>query len=130
MPLYMVNVLPCKDFNRIYKIHEIFYINVRNAIVVKELDMPAKFLISSLSAWNVLRNTSLQIAILKSRIICTCANCDAYHPASFKGCPKNPLNINNIFAPNNETNNKNSNSITKQPTNAISKNVLDFIEIL
>lgn len=28
MPLYMVNVLSCKDFDRIYNIHEICYIRV------------------------------------------------------------------------------------------------------
>lgn len=28
MPLYMVNILPCKDFDRIYKIHKICYMLV------------------------------------------------------------------------------------------------------
>lgn len=87
-----------------------------NAIVVKDLDTPAKFVISSLSARNVLRNTLLQIAILKSRIVCTCANCDVDHPASFTGCPKKPLNINKRFPSNNKTNTK---TLTRELNNQL-----------
>lgn len=51
----------------------------------------------------------------KSGITCISANCDVI-PAFFRGCKKNPLNINKTSPPNNKTNNKNSNSRTKQTT--------------
>lgn len=105
MPLYMVNMLPCKDFDRIYNVHELCYIRItvehfRNVNNPKQCHRCQHF--GNTGEICNLKSKCLKCACehlspncpTKGRITCTCANFDAAHPASFRGCPKNPLNHN------------------------------------
>lgn len=105
IPLYMVNVLPKKDFDCIYKIQELCYIRVsiedfRNVNNPKQCYRCQRFG-SETEICNFkpkyMRCAEEHLTLnyqYKGRMIYTFHNCGAAHPSSSRGCPKDPLNQN------------------------------------
>lgn len=124
MPLYMVNVLPNKNFEEIYIIKEIYYISVtiknfksyqrvkqchrcQGCGHASEIFTP-KY--ANCGADHLTTNCEH-----KGRITPKYANCGQARRATYRGCIKNPYHLENNNKRNNNKNNSFKNSVRESP---------------
>lgn len=130
MPIYMVNVLPRENFEEIFKITEICYISVtvehfRGAGLVKQCRRCQCFGHAS----EICRLTPKCVKCAQdhltkecphqNKINPTCANCRGPHVASYRGCPRNPENI--------QKKNYNANQNKQNPNIKLNSEAVDIL---
>lgn len=134
MPMYMVNVLPCKNFEDIYKIKVIAYISVTIEAFKSQNQIKQCYRCQGFGhASEVCKFTPKCLRCAEKhwtkecphegKITPTCANCGQVgHPATFRGCSKHPLYVK--YKQTQKTDNPQKNN------NTTSKDSLMFVEVL
>lgn len=123
MPIYLFNIIPNDKFEEIFNIDELCNVSVtverfRGAGIIKQCYSCQLFGHASEVCGFTPRCVKCAQNHLstecphKERITPTCANCHGMHPASYRGCPKNPANLRKP-----QTKPKNNNGLI--PSNAV-----------
>lgn len=104
MPLYMVNVLPTKNFEEIFKFKQIYYISVTIQAFRGHQRVKQCYRCQGYGHISEICNFTPKCCKCgglhltpdcehKGRITPTCANCGQAHPSTYRGCIKNPYRL-------------------------------------
>lgn len=130
IPIYLINVLPCPNFEDIYNITEVLCLNVtverfKGANIVKQCYSCQGFGHASEICGFTPKCVKCAQAHLtincpnkENKMTPLCVNCKGPHVASYRGCPRNPINIKRAKA--SQTNNKNNFTLEPAAVNLLS----------